>query len=190
MVSLPVYLLFSIAASTACAQQQVSSKASGSIYSEHSSLQPDKCKKKKIIKSAYLQPGINYQCRGPWGYRLIYAPHNGTRLVVKAPGRRYFRLNGYSAGWSIEKLGHNAEWRLRKRLLTDRPVAVIIPGTFRRGKYPASAEPRQGLMIVKITKNTVCATDILEAASRMPRNGLLQRARRTADDAANRKCLR
>ena len=119
-------------------------------------------------------------CPGVGGYRLELLEGDIRQTInVLAPDKKKYELDLWSRVSSgFSSLGERAEWRVR----AGRPFALIL-------RFNASENPEDSsrvtsyLVVVKLTKNAVCVTDVLKPSQRQ--NAL---ARSRADAAAGRPC--
>lgn len=126
------------------------------------------------------------RCRGVCGYSLTLLEGDlRQNIIVHTPEGAKYSLELWdviSGGFS--HVGPKAEWRLTRQHRKLFPVALII-------RYTASEDPDKPnkytsyLAVAKITPTEICVTDKISAG----RNANVE-ARRAADNAANKPCLK
>lgn len=125
-------------------------------------------------------------CRGVAGYTLIVTEGDlRQNVTVVAPKGAKHSLDLWeviSGGFS--SVGAKAEWRMAKQDKKLVPVALII-------RYNANEDPESPnkqtsyLAVTKITSTEICVTDKIS-----PGADANEDARRAADAAANKPCLK
>jgi len=154
--------------------------AAQSNRSVYTSLGDKQCRK---IKSAEAgDDGYEGRCRGTAGYSLLLSEgdlrQNITVITPKGTQHSLDLWNVVSGGFS--SVGPKAEWRLAKA----KPVALII-------RYNASEDPESPnkntsyLAVAKITATEICVTDKI-----LPGPKANEDARRAADAASTKPCLK
>lgn len=157
-------------------------QTNSSVYTP---LAPKQC---RTVKS--VDPMTNdYEglCRGVNGYTLIVTEgdlrQNVTVVTPKGVSKHSLDLwDVISGGFST--VGPKAEWRMAKKDGKLTPVALII-------RYNANDDPdspnKQSsyLAVTKITPTEICVTDKI-----MPGAKANEEARKAADAAANKPCLK
>jgi hypothetical protein len=126
------------------------------------------------------------RCRGVGGYTLIVTEgdlrQNVTVVTPKGAKHSLELWDVISGGFS--SVGAKAEWRMAKQDKKLVPVALII-------RYNANEDPESPnkqtsyLAVTKITDTEVCVTDKVN-----PGANANEDARRAADDAVNKPCLK
>lgn len=154
-----------------------SAQANRSVYT---SLDEKHC---RSIRSATPEAGdYEGRCRGVAGYTLIVTEGDLRQniTVVTPKGAKHSLELWHVISGGFSSLGAKAEWRLAKRL----PVALIV-------RYNASEDPEHPekmssyLAVTKITAAEICVTDKIS-----PGANANDEARRAADTAASRPCLK
>ena len=141
----------------------------------------------KTIKDPDPQTGdYKGRCRGAAGYTLIITEGDLRQnvIVVTPKGAKHSLdlWNVISGGFST--VGPKAEWRMARQNKKLVPVALII-------RYNANDDPESPnkqssyLAVTKITDTEICVTDKI-----MPGATANQDARRAADAAATKPCLK
>ena len=154
-----------------------SAQTTRSVYT---SLEEKQCRTLKSPKSE--AEDYEGRCRGVAGYSLIVTEgdlrQNVTVVTPKGAKHSLELWDVISGGFS--SVGPKAEWRLAKR----EPVALIV-------RYNASEDPEHPektssyLAVTKITPTEICVTDKIS-----PGANANEEARRAADTAATRPCLK
>ena len=155
----------------------VSAQSNRSVYT---SLEEKQC---RTIKSANSETGdYEARCRGTAGYTLLVSEgdlrQNITVVTPKGAKHSLDLWDVISGGFS--SVGPKAEWRISDR----KPVALIV-------RYNASEDPAQPdkkssyLAVTKITATEICVTDKIS-----PGPNANEEARRAADSAATKPCLK
>jgi hypothetical protein len=137
----------------------------------------------RTIKSAMDgDDGYEGRCRGAAGYTLLLSEgdlrQNITVITPKGTKHSLDLWDVISGGFS--SVGPKAEWRMSRQ----KPVALII-------RYNASEDPEQPnkltsyLAVAKITASEICVTDKIS-----PGASANEDARRAADNAATKPCLK
>jgi hypothetical protein len=158
--------------------------AAQSNQSVYTSVDVKQC---RTIKSTAAEGGsYEGRCRGVAGYNLMVEEGDlRTNIKVIAPGGATHSLDLWSVvSAAFSSLGPRVEWRMTKRNQKSTPVALII-------RYNASENPDKPnkitsyLAVAKITAKEICVTDKI-----MPGPKSNEDARRTADTAQTRPCLK
>ncbi len=154
-------------------------KITESVYTD---LASEKC---KTIESNTNEGGsYRGECAGIGGYRLEVLEGDLRQTInVVAPNRKKYELelwNKVSSGFSA--VGDKAEWRVVSVGKKIKPTALI----FRFNASDNVEKPEQNtsyLVVVKITKQTVCVTNIVK-----PSVNANAEARKLADLSADKPC--
>lgn len=126
------------------------------------------------------------RCRGVAGYSLTLLEGDlRQNIIVNSPkgGKHSLELWDVISG-GFSSVGPKAEWRVTSRNGKLSPVALII-------RYNASENPDNPnkltsyLAVAKITPTAICITDKIS-----PGANANTEARRAADSAANKACLK
>lgn len=158
--------------------------AQTSNHSLYTSVDAKHC---RTIKSTAEEAGsYEGRCRGVAGYNLMVEEGDlRTNIKVIAPGGATHSLDLWSiVSPAFSSPGPRVEWRMTKRNGRSTPVALII-------RYNASENPDNPnkitsfLAVAKITTKEICVTDKIVPG---PRSN--EEARRTADTAQTRPCLK
>ena len=154
-----------------------SAQASRSVYT---SLEEKQCRSVKSPNTD--EDDYEIRCRGAAGYTLVVSEgdlrQNITVVTPKSAKHSLDLWDVVSGGFS--HVGPTAEWRLVKQ----KPVALII-------RYNVSENVEQPdkkssyLVVTKITAADICVTDKIS-----PGANANDEARRAADTAATRPCLK
>ena len=158
--------------------------AAQSNQSVYTSLGEKQC---RTIKSAEAgDDGYEGRCRGVAGYTLILSEgdlrQNITVITPKGTKHSLELWDVISGGFS--SVGPKAEWRMAMQNGKLSPVALIV-------RYNASENPdapdKQSsyLAVSKITATEICVTDKILSGSNANED-----ARRAADAAATKPCLK
>lgn len=123
-------------------------------------------------------------CPGVGGYKLeLIEGDIRQTLDVIAPIKKKFELNLWAVvSGAFSSIGEKVEWRVTKSGKTNVPKALIV-------RFNASEDPEDStkitsyLVVVKITKTSVCVTDIVKPAANQN-----VRARELADVSQNKPC--
>lgn len=142
----------------------------------------------RTIKSAGSEEGEDYagRCRGVAGYTLIVTEGDlRQNITVVTPQGAKHSLDLWevvSGGFS--SVGPKAEWRMATQKGKSAPVALIV-------RYNANEDPEKPnkitsyLTVTKITPAEICVTDKIQPGPKSNED-----ARRAADEAANKPCLK
>ena len=141
----------------------------------------------KTIKGPDRETGdYEGRCRGTAGYTLLVTEgdlrQNVTVVTPKGTKHSLELWDVISGGFS--SVGPRAEWRMAKQDGKLVPVALII-------RYNANDDPESPnkqssyLAVTKITDAEICVTDKI-----MPGSTANEDARRAADSAATKPCLK
>ena len=169
----PLLTLLSFSGAFALAQAQPPK----SIYT---SVDARKC---RTIKSSQTEAGDYLgRCVGTAGYTLLVAEGDlRQNVTVITPGKREHSLDLWTiVSPAFSSVGPNVEWRIVKRT----PVALIL-------RYNANEDPEKPdkktsyLVVTKITANEICVTDKVAPGPKAN-----EEARRLADEAATKPCLK
>lgn len=141
----------------------------------------------RTVKSAEAgDDGYEGRCRGVAGYTLLLSEgdlrQNITVITPKGAKHSLDLWDVISGGFS--SLGPKAEWRMTTRKGKPTPVALIV-------RYNANEDPEAPtkqnsyLAVSKITATEICVTDKI-----LPGPKANEDARRAADTAATKPCLK
>lgn len=124
------------------------------------------------------------RCRGVAGYSLTLLEGDlRQNIIVNTPKGAKHSLELWdviSGGFS--SVGPKAEWRVTSK--NGKPVALII--RYNASENPDSPDKRTSyLAVAKITPTTICITDKISPGATANID-----ARRAADSAANKPCLK
>jgi hypothetical protein len=167
-----------------CLLAVVATAAAQTNKSMYTSLAEKQCRK---IKSAEAgDDGYEGRCRGVGGYALLLSEgdlrQNITVITPKGAKHSLELWDVISGGFS--SVGPKAEWRMSTQNGKQTPVALIV-------RYNASENPDQPdkltsyLAVSKITATEICVTDKI-----LPGPNANQDARRAADTATTKPCLK
>ncbi len=159
----------------------VAAQTNKSVYT---SLAEKQCRKLKSAEAG--DDGYEGRCRGVAGYALLLSEgdlrQNITVITPKGAKHSLELWDVISGGFS--SVGPNAEWRMAMQNGKLSPVALIV-------RYNASENPDQPdklssyLAVSKITPTEICVTDKI-----LPGPNANEDARRAADTAATKPCLK
>lgn len=149
-------------------------------HSIYTSVAEKKC---RTLKSSPAEAGDYLgRCAGVAGYALLLSEGDlRQNLTVVTPRNKEYSLELWSiisSGFS--SVGSTVEWRIFK----NTPIALIL-------RYDASEDPEKPdkktsyLVVAKITTNEICVTDKIPPGSKAN-----EEARRLADEAASKPCLK
>ena len=149
--------------------------------SVYTGLSEKECRKLKSTNDDYLG-----RCRGVGGYSLIVSEGDLRQNVeVITPKGTKHSLELWSVVSSaFSMLGPKAEWRVTKQNGKTVPAALIL-------RYNANEDPEQPekktsyLVVTKITATEICVTDKVTPGPKAN-----DEARRLADEAATKPCLK
>ena len=149
--------------------------------SVYTGLSEKECRKLKSTSDDYLG-----RCRGVGGYSLIVSEgdlrQNIEVITPKGTKHSLELWSVVSSGFSM--LGPKAEWRVTKQNGKTVPAALIL-------RYNANEDPEKPekktsyLVVTKITATEICVTDKIA-----PNPKANDEARRLADEAATKPCLK
>ena len=152
--------------------------------SVYTSLEPKQCRAIKTAKSG--AEDYEGRCRGVGGYTLVVSEgdlrQNVTVVTSRGTKHSLDLWDVISGGFS--SVSPKAEWRMAMQNGKLAPVALII-------RYNANEDPEQPnklssyLAVSKITATEICVTDKVS-----PGPGANEDARRAADSAATKPCLK
>lgn len=158
--------------------------AAQSNQSVYTSVETKQC---RTIKSTSEEAGsYEGRCRGVAGYSLIVEEGDlRTNVKVVTPKGQQHSLELWSVvSGGFSSLGPKAEWRVTRRAGKLVPVGLII-------RYNASENPSEPnkitsyLVVAKISSDGVCVTEKF-----LPGANANADARRAADNAASKNCLK
>jgi hypothetical protein len=159
--------------------------ASQKIESIYTNLRTEKC---RTIEQTDDEGGsYRGECAGAGGYKLEVLEGDLRQSInVVAPNRKKFELNLWTTvSGAFSSVGEKAEWRVTRSGKKITPSALIV-------RYNASENPEKTelttsyLVVVKITKNAACVTDVVNPTVKNQN----ARARQLADNAAGKPCQR
>lgn len=153
------------------------------IESVYTDLTTEKC---RTIEQTDEEGGsYRGECAGVGGYRLEVLEGDLRQSInIIAPNRKKFEMNLWttvSGGFS--SVGEKAEWRVTRSGKKITPTALIV-------RYNASENPEKTelttsyLVVVKITKNAACVTDVVKPTVKNQN----VKARQLADNSAGKPC--
>ena len=158
--------------------------AGQSNQSVYTSLGEKQCRTIKTAEAG--DDGYEGRCRGVAGYTLLLSEgdlrQNITVITPKGAKHSLDLWDVISGGFS--SLGPKAEWRMTTRNGKPVPVALIV-------RYNANEDPEAPtkqnsyLAVSKITATEICITDKI-----LPGPKANEDARRAADTAATKPCLK
>jgi hypothetical protein len=158
--------------------------AGQSNQSVYTSLGEKQCRTIKTAEAG--DDGYEGRCRGVAGYTLLLSEgdlrQNITVITPKGAKHSLDLWDVISGGFS--SLGPKAEWRMTTRNGKPVPVALIV-------RYNANEDPEAPtkqnsyLAVSKITATEICVTDKI-----LPGPEANEDARRAADTAATKPCLK
>ena len=124
------------------------------------------------------------RCRGVSGYSLTLLEGDlRQNIIVNTPKGAKYSLELWdviSGGFSY--VGPKAEWRIAKQ--NRKPVALII--RYNASENPDNPDKKSSyLAVAKITPNEICVTDKIPPSAKAN-----DEARKAADSAANKPCLK
>ena len=140
-------------------------------------------KKCRTIKSSQAEAGDYLgRCAGTAGYTLLVAEGDlRQNVTVISPAKKEHSLDLWTiVSPAFSNVGPTVEWRILRRT----PVALIL-------RYHASEDPEKAdkktsyLVVAKITADQICVTDKVSPGAKAN-----EEARRLADEAANKPCLK
>lgn len=159
----------------------VAAQTNKSLYT---SLAEKHCRK---IKSAETgDDGYEGRCRGVAGYSLLLTEGDLRQniTVITPKGARHSLELWVVISGAFSSVGPKAEWRMAMQNGKLAPVALIV-------RYNANENPDQPnklnsyLAVSKITPTEICVTDKI-----LPGPNANEDARRAADTAATKPCLK
>ena len=161
-----------------------STVAGQSNQSVYTPLADKQCRKLKSAEAG--DDGYEGRCRGVAGYALLLSEgdlrQNITVITPKGAKHSLELWDVISSAFS--SVGPKAEWRMAMQNGKLAPVALIV-------RYNASENPDQPdklssyLAVSKITSTEICVTDKI-----LPGPNANEDARRAADTAATKPCLK
>jgi hypothetical protein len=126
------------------------------------------------------------RCRGVAGYSLTLLEGDlRQNIIVNTPkgGKHSLELWDVISG-GFSSVGPKAEWRMAKQKGKLSPVALII--RYNASENPDNPDKKSSyLAVAKITPKEICVTDKIS-----PGANANTEARRAADNAANKPCLK
>lgn len=125
------------------------------------------------------------ECPGVDGYKLQVTEGDIRQSIdVVMPNKKRFELDLTSnVSPAFSSVGEKAEWRITRKGKSVVPYALIV-------RYNASENPEKPeqntsyLVVVKITKNLACVTDVVKPSERAN-----EQARELADVSPNKPCI-
>ena len=152
--------------------------------SMYTSLAEKQCRKIKSAEDG--DDGYEGRCRGVAGYALLLSEgdlRQNITVITPKGAKHSLELWDVISG-AFSSVGPNAEWRMARQNGKLAPVALIV-------RYNASENPDQPdklnsyLAVSKITPTEICVTDKI-----LPGPNANEDARRAADTAATKPCLK
>jgi len=140
-------------------------------------------RKCRTVRSSDAEAGDYLgRCVGAAGYTLLLAEGDlRQNVTVVTPRKKQHSLDLWTiVSPAFSNVGPTVEWRVVKRS----PVALIL-------RYNASEDPEKPdkktsyLVVVKLTANEICVTDRVPPGAKAN-----EEARRLADEAATKPCLK
>jgi opacity protein-like surface antigen len=173
-MKLALLLICIVIASAATASAQ----ATQSVYTD---LGGKKCR--VIEKDAEAAGYLLEQCPGIAGYQLQVASGDDRQniIVIKSDGSKHELNFGQIGGGGFSNVGAKAEWRVRRQQGKLMPVALIVRFDVTTGGDGKSVSY---LTVTKITPQKICLIDPIA-----PGPNQNEKARRLADDSANKPCF-
>ncbi|HZI61171.1 MAG TPA: hypothetical protein VFD62_10680 [Pyrinomonadaceae bacterium] len=164
-----------------CSAVTALAQANSSVYTP---LAEKQCKTDKLVDA--LPGDYEARCRGVAGYSLIVAEGDLRQnvTVVTPKGAKHSLELWDVISNAFSSVGPRAEWRVAKQNGKLAPVALII-------RYNANEDPESPnkqssyLAVTKITATEICVTDKI-----VPGATANEDARRAADTAATKPCLK
>jgi hypothetical protein len=158
--------------------------AGQSNQSVYTSLGEKQC---RTVKSAEAgDDGYEGRCRGVGGYTLLLSEgdlrQNITVITPEGAKHSLDLWDVISGGFS--SVGPKAEWRVTTRNGKPTPVALIVRYTANED-VEAPTKQNSYLAVSKITATEICVTDKI-----LPGPKANEDARRAADTAATKPCLK
>lgn len=152
--------------------------------SVYTSLEDKQCRTIKIETTG--AGDYEGRCRGVAGYSLTLLEGDlRQNIIVNTPKGTKHSLELWdviSSGFS--SVGPKAEWRMANTGGKLSPVALII--RYNASENPDNPDKRTSyLAVAKITPNEICITDKISPSANANTD-----ARRAADNAANKACLK
>lgn len=125
------------------------------------------------------------QCPGVGGYKLELIEGDIRQTInIIAPNKKKYELELWSVvSPAFSVTGEKAEWRVTRAGKMVTPLALIV----RYNTNEDSSNPEKNtsrLVIVKVTKNSACVTDVVE-----PMKNQNVKARELADASAGKPCM-
>ena len=152
--------------------------------SVYTSLAEKQCRKLKSAEAG--DDGYEGQCRGVAGYALLLSEgdlRQNITVITPKGAKHSLELWDVISG-AFSHVGPKAEWRMAMQNGKLSPVAIII-------RYNANEDPdhpnkqNSYLAVSKITATEICVTDKI-----LPGASANEDARRAADTAATKPCLK
>jgi opacity protein-like surface antigen len=159
-----------------------SAQANQSVYTN---LDVKSCKTLEIDNSG--SGGSVQQCPGVAGYKLrvLEGDLRQTVVVIRPNGsKNNLDLWTLVGGGGFSSVGAKAEWRMKQQNGKPTPVALIIRFNVSTASGDSS-KVTSYLTVAKITPQQICLTDSVN-----PSPNANEEARRLADSAATRPCLK
>lgn len=159
------------------------SAANQKTESVYTDLMMEKC---KTIEQTDDEGGsYRGECAGVGGYKLEVLEGDLRQSInVVAPNGKKFNLDLWTnVSGAFSAVGERAEWRVTRSGKKITPTALIV-------RYNASENPEKPeqntsyLVVVKITKNSACVTDVVKPTV----TNQNVKARQLADSSANKSC--
>jgi hypothetical protein len=141
----------------------------------------------RTLKSAPSGAGSYVgQCPGIAGYTLLVEEDDVRQnITVVTPRGQKHSLNLWEViSPAFSNVGQKAEWRVNKAAGKPVPVALIV--RFSASEDAANPEKKTSYLgVAKITSREICVTNKI-----LPGAKANEEARRAADEAANKPCLK
>lgn len=155
-------------------------KKSESVYTN---LTEKACK--TLEKSDKYAGWYRGECPGIGGYKLQLTEGDIRQSIdVVSPNKKRYELDlTQNVSSAFSYVGEIAEWRVIRNGKTVKPYSLIV----RYNASENSEKPEQNtsyLVVVKITKDSVCVTDVVKASANAN-----EQARTLADVSAKKPCV-
>jgi hypothetical protein len=167
-----------------CLLAVVGTAGAQSNQSQYTSLAEKQCRKLKSAEAG--DDGYEGRCRGVAGYGLLLSEgdlRQNITVITPKGAKHSLELWDVISG-AFSHVGPKAEWRMAMQNGKLSPVALIL-------RYNANEDPDQPnkqnsyLAVSKITASEICVTDKI-----LPGPKANEDARRAADTAASKPCLK
>ena len=177
-----LFLLFLLFATISAMTQCTGAKSE--ITSIYTDLSGNQC---KTIKEDEETGSSVQECPGVGGLHLLVANDDARMSIsVVSPDNKEHALDYWNIiTRSFSSLGEKAEWRVVKRKGKITPIALIVRVDSFEQRNLDSPKKTSYLAVAKITPEEMCVTDKIS-----PAVDANERARRAADNSANKACLK